>query len=296
MAGMFIEDEPELFSRLERNLSPYQFPIRTCHGDFRQFVEEIAKLADSHTVFLYVDPFQPGQLKFGDLVAVYRKIYRGQSVETLINFLSTGFVRRTQGLRPRAFDGDALDTRNAEVRECNEIVGGDYWQQTVYESSLSQRDRIDSVATGYARRLDEWFKYVLPYPIRERYSHEQPKYHLIFGSRHPDAIELMNRAMVKARREFVGAFSVDGNLFENQPAQEVVKQSEVESLIIKTSCLVGRTKWKLLRVEATLSDPCRYTDSELNRGIKAAISTGKLRSTATGSKIDDNAEVWLLAN
>lgn len=294
VVGMFIEAEFALFSQLESSLSSYKFPIRTRQGGFLKFIDEILDLADSHTVFLYVDPFQPGQLRFHDLISVYSKIRSGQSVETLINFMSTGFVRRAQGLRSRASNGSALDPQHHEVLACNEIAGGDYWQQAVCDDSLNQRDRIDAVVSGYAGRLKEWFAHVLTCPIRGRYGDEQPKYHLIFGSRHTDAFELMNRAMVKARREFVGSFFVDGMLFENQPEQEVVKPSEIEDLIVRTAILVGRTSWKLLRVRATLSEPCMYNDSELNKAIKAGISSGKLGSTATGRKIENDADVWPL--
>lgn len=296
VTGMFIEAEPTLFERLESNLSSCQFPVHSRQGDFLQFVDEIAKLADNHTVFLYVDPLKPGDLKFGDLRSVYNRIHRGQSVETLINFMSTGFVRRAQGLRSRAFNGDTLDTQHHEVLACNDIAGGDYWQGVVDDASMSQRDRIDSVVRSYAERLEEWFKYVLPYPIRERYGDEQPKYHLIFGSRYPGAIDLMNRAMAKAQRDFVRQFSVQGMLFPNQPAAEVVTPAAIEMLILNTAKRLGRAKWRDLRIQATLSEPHRYTDSELNAAIKSAISSGKLHSSANGSKIEDDADVWPLTS
>ena len=294
VTGMFIEAEPALFAKLESNLSTFQFPARTRQGSFLQFVDEIADLADTHTVFLYVDPFQPGQLKFSDLKSVYSKIHMGQSVETLINFMSTGFVRRAQALKPKAFNGDTLNSQHPEVIACDDIAGGDYWHQAVYYSGMKQRDLIDSVASGYAKRLDIWFRYVLKYPIREHYNDQQPKYHLIFGSRHPDAIDLMNRAMVKARREFVGGFSVAGMLFENQPAQEVVIPSEIQELILSTARRTGRTTWRNLRIQATLDRPCMYTDSEFNKAIKSAIKDGKLGSTVNGSKIENDSDVWLL--
>ena len=44
--GMFIETDSGRFAQLESNLSSYQFPVRTRQGDFLQFVDEIAELAD----------------------------------------------------------------------------------------------------------------------------------------------------------------------------------------------------------------------------------------------------------
>lgn len=291
---MFIETRSEWFAQLKHNLSTCAFPVRTCHGDFLEFLPEIEELANTHTVFLYVDPFKPGQVKFGDLGTVYRKLRQGQSVETLMNFMSTGFVRRAQSARERASVGGQLDTQHPDILACDEIAGGDYWQDAVCDSGMSHGNQIDSVASGYAKRLTEWFKYVLPYPIRENYGDEPPKYHLIFGSRHPDAIDLMNDAMVKARREFVGAFFVKDMLFANQPAEEVVVPGEIEELLLDTAKWLSRTTWRDLRIQAILAKPCMYTTSELNKGIKVAISSGKLGSKATGRTIENKADVWPL--
>jgi len=293
--GMFIESNDNLHKRLKENLAPFEFPIVTRLGDFHAYVEEIQSYARTHSTFLFVDPIRPRDLRFHDLALVYDKLRSGRSVETLVNFLSTGFVRRALGLLDRARQQGVLLSAHPEVTTCDSIAGGTYWQQIVLEESLSQRERIHRVAQGYADSLHQWFQYVLPFPIRQRYGDEQPKYHLIFGSRHPDALELMNCAMVKARREIVDATFVDGMLFPNQPGEEVVDPALVEDLIVRTSTEVGRTTWKLLRVAATISAPCKYTEAELNRAIKAAIKSKRVLSTSTGQRIEKAAEVWPVA-
>ena len=212
----------------------------------------------------------------------------------MINFPSTGFVRRALGLRARAVLHGALDPNHPEVVACNEIAGGIYWQDSVTDETLAQRTRIDQVADGYAVSLHQWFKFVLTYAIRERYEDEQPKYHLVFGSRHPDAIDLMNRAMVKARRDFIGTRFVDGMLFDNQPAEEVIDPHEIGQAILDTIARIRKTTWKLLRVHATISHPCKYNDSEFNRAIKEAIKSGRIGSSSLGRKVEDDADVWSL--
>ena len=235
---------------------------------------------------------KPWDLLFHDLKSVYDKLHGGQSVETLVNFMSTGFVRRALGLLPRATGPQGLQKTNDEVLACDAIAGGTYWQDIVVDETISQRKKIEKVAAGYSDCLHKWFKYVLAYPIRERYEDEQPKYHLIFGSRHPDAVDLTNRAMVKARRKFVGARYIDGMLFPNQPAKEVAESHEVQRLILETLEHFQRTTWKLLRVHATIAAPCMYTDTEWNREIKTLIQSGTVGSRCSGHRIQDNAEVW----
>ena len=291
--GMFIEVHPKLFRRLTTNLSDSAFPVRILQGRFQDYEDDLLALAKSHTIFLYVDPIKPGDLHFEDLRVVYDQLRHGQSIETLVNFMSTGFLRRVLGLRGRADRHGEFDPTHTEVLEANGIAGGTYWQGFAFDEQLSQRDRVDSIASGYASQLNRKFKWVLKYPIREKLGDEYPKYHLIFGSRYPDAVDLMNRAMVKARRQFVDAQCVEGMLFENQPLEEIVVPREVRIALLETAEQIGRTTWKLLRIHATIASLCKYNDSEWDRAIKEAIKLGELRSTSLGNRKEQNAEVWV---
>jgi hypothetical protein len=102
----------------------------------------------------------------------------------------------------------------------------------------------------------------------------------------------MNRAMVKARREFVGAQFVKGYLFPNQPENEVVEPAEIYKAVISTSRLIGKVKWKELRVRATVANPCMYNDSEFNGAIKRLIQNDTLKSDRAGKMIQEDAWVW----
>ena len=292
--GVFIENDDKRFERLKACLARVEIPAQIKRGDFRNHVDELSALATTHSLFVYLDPIRPTHLLFDDLASVYDKLQRGQSVETLINFMSSGFVRIAQGIA--GSKGGAVlqeDIDHPQVARCDEIAGGGYWREVIVDPSLSQAQRVDAVANGYAQQLSRWFKWVLKYPIRERYQDELPKYHLVFASRHPDAVELMNRAMVTARRKFVGARFVEGMLFPNQPEKEIIQPDEIEEAVLKTARTGGRTNWKLLRVHTTMHYPCLYTESEINQAIKRAIQRGTLNSTALGTKIQDEAPVWV---
>jgi len=296
VVGLFIEKDDELHKQLVTNTNKFKFPTEVKHGDFHEFVHEIEMLARTHSIFVYLDPIKITQLSFNDLASVYEKLKHGQSVETLINFLSTGFTRLAQGLVGRLGDSVIFDMEHTETERCNNIAGGEYWQEIIIAAGLDEGKRIDAIANGYSGQLRRWFSWVLNYPIREEYDHVMPKYHLVFGSRHPDAVDIMNRAMVKARREFVGSRFIDGMLFANQPEKEVINEKEIESMVLATSEMVGQTTWRLLRVHSTLQSPCLYTDTEINRAIKKAIKQGKLKSSATGTKIEQNARVWIASS
>ena len=293
VVGFFIEKDDELYQRLLTNVNELDVPTQARHGDFREYVDEIQNLARTHSTFVYLDPIGTTHLSFDDLAVVYEKLRDGQSVETLINFLSAGFTRLAQGLSGRLGDSVLFDMDHSETARCNRIAGGEYWQTIILAAGLSERQRIDAIADGYSDQLGRWFPWVLKYPIRDKYEDEKPKYHLIFGSRHPDAVDLMNRAMVTARREFVGSRFIEGMLFPNQPKEELIDEKEIESAVLETSEAIGSTTWKLLRVHTTQRYPCLYTDSEINRSIKKAIKHGSLKSSAKGTRIEQDARVWM---
>lgn len=249
-------------------------------------------LAQDRTVFVYLDPIKPSDLLFADMVSVYKQLERGRSVEVLINFMSTGFLRAVRGLGRWILTDAGSQSEYEQVYRWNDVAGGTYWQDVAFDGQMSNADRIEQLAKGYSLELQQWFEWVIRYPIREKYSDKFPKYHLTFGSRHLDAIELMNRAMVKARREFIGAAFVEGFLFPNQPDKEVVRPGDIEKIIAEVCRTFGRITWKDLRVRSTVEHPCRYTDSEFNRAIKGAIQKGVLCSDCSGKRIEESAWIW----
>jgi three-Cys-motif partner protein len=287
-----IEKNPILYDRLIHNIQSSPAPTAARLGSFRDYIDEIADLAKNHTVFVYLDPIRPSDLFFNDLQSVYDQLKHGQSVETLVNFMTTSFLRAVRGFANRILLQGTLQLDHPLVIKWNKIAGGTYWHDVAFNPSFTENQRADRLAEGYVKQLHRWFDWVIPYPIREKYKHVSPKYHLIFGSRYPGALELMNRAMVTARREFIKAGFIQGFLFPNQPDKEVIRPEEIRKMVIRTSLKLGNATWTQLRINATLANPCLYTDSEFNRAIKQAIRERLLLSDCTGKKIEEDALIW----
>lgn len=291
--GYFVEKNPELYERLSVNTKEFSFPVFVKKGDFRNYVKEIGEFSKTHTVFIYLDPIKTSHLIFNVLESVYNNLSQGQSVETLINFLSTGFLRAVRSLENDIVEDGILKENHALVKKWDDIAGGTYWHDIVFPATFKPHNLADydRLAEGYREQLSQWFKWRLSYPVCEKYN-QPPKYHLIFGSRHPDAIELMNSGMVKAWREFVGSRFIKGHLFANQPEEEVIRPEEIIKLIIQISKKVGKETWKMLRVHSTIAKPRMYNPSELNQAIKMTIKKGTLKSNCSGNKVEEDALVW----
>lgn len=291
VSAFFIEERPDFYQDLIKNTSDFTVPHEMREGTFREHVKELAALAKFCTMFVYLDPFKPEDLRFHDFQAVYDMIKSGQSIETLINFMSSSFLRAVSGIRQKITQQPLAN--KSLIRKWNEIAGGDYWQKILLNDSLSNSKKVDEIAKGYQEQLGKIFLYILSYPIRERYAHKFPKYHLIFGTRQTDAIDLMNRAMVKARREFVGAQFIKNMLFDNQPQKEVIDEKEIAQWVVSILKITKKCSWKSLRIQITLTYPCKYTDSEINQSIKKLIRNAKICSDCNGTKIQEDATVWL---
>jgi three-Cys-motif partner protein len=292
--GLYIEKDPILYKQLEEHMRDSPVPVRTRLGDFRDYLDEMTGLAKDHTVFVYLDPIKPSDLLFDDMASVYGQLKEGGSVETLINFMSASFIRAVSGFGKHIIQDRVLQTDQQSVVEWNNVAGGRYWQEIIFGCGASDTDWADRLANGYASKLHRWFDWVINFPIRAKYEHS-PKYHLVFGSSHPDGIELMNRAMVKARRELVEFEFVVGRLFPDEPENEVIDLGKVKRIVVETANQKGKMTWKWLRVYATIAHSGKYNDTDFNRAIKELIRDGQLGSECPGKKIEQKALIWPLS-
>ena len=289
--GYFIEMLPELHERLEGNLKSVTAPYTVKHDVFTNCIAEISEMSKDCTVFLYIDPFKPSCLLFDDMKNVYNSLKRGSSVETLINFMGTSFCRGIYGSQSKSILKGTLEP-NQQLEEWNKIAGGDYWQSHILNHELGFEQKAQAIADGYTERLRDWFRWTICYAIKEKYEHKYSKYHLVFGSRHHDAISLMNDAMVKARREFVGVLS-SGMLFNMTPEKEEISEAEIRNLVVESLKFYGKTRWEILRAICMTKKPCFYTTGEINRAIKKAIQEKAINSDCDGSKIFERAPLWV---
>ena len=135
-----IEPEPELFERLRRNVD-FAF-AQAKLGAFTDYVDEIRSLAQTHTVFLYVDPYTAGDIDWAALDRISEQIQRaGTSVELLMNFNTPSFVRwGLSALQQHVpvVNGDAEDPEETDAaieppdhERLNHVVGGDWWRGVI---------------------------------------------------------------------------------------------------------------------------------------------------------------------
>ena len=121
-----------------------------------------------------------------------------------------------------------------------------------------------------------------------KYHHRVPKYYLIFATRHEDGLELINDAMCKARREFLGNEFNRGMLFDFIPEVELPDLTKLRSSLFALIPQDGRLTRKALRLKGLVKYFGRYEIKDYNAAIAEMLKAGKLHSSTGKTRINDD--------
>lgn len=287
-----IEANEESAAQLARLLEKFQFV--TCrHAEFVDTLPDILTAIESHSVFLYLDPFAIKGLSLESLVSIFEWVHRRRSVEVLINFNATAFARCARAAL-KTETGDEPDdeqiSRSVTHDELNSFAGGDWWRPVVLKK-LPFAQEVSELVTGYCGRLREHFSEVCFHEIREHINHVAPKYVLVFASRHPHALLLMNDEMVKSRDHLVDE-SRDraGMLFEMAPLKYVPNPDELDNLV--PDFLTERMSRGDLILKIVRSRFGRFSTGQMRKSITQQIKMGRIQSITGKSRINDTIAIW----
>lgn len=306
VSAEFIEADPLNFEALRSVVKEFGAGIVARCGTFEEIVPELARRAKRNSVFLYVDPYTVKGLVFDRMRAVYDQIHQSSaSVELLLNLNVATFMRwalaavkRHEGRSPDSLDSEA-DYQADDPTECPElatldaIAGGDYWRVIAEDASLPFASRLERFSHGYRQRLASSFKYVASCEVKERFAHQVPKYLLVFGTRHPDGLELMNEAMCKARRRAVEREFVRDRLFDMTPEDEAENPEAVAAKVLAVLNDRGTLTRHELRVEAIRRDFGRYTCKDFNRAVDALVKSSRVFTSTGKPRINDHVQIGL---
>jgi three-Cys-motif partner protein len=172
----------------------------TVHGgDAEEFLGLLLAECAGLPLFGFLDPYGRG-LPPRPLIRLMNRTrdrHGRPQTELLINF-SDPMIRRTGGLltsaSPQPQDPVTLARMDA-------VCGGDWWRQA-YTAARSNSTGVRAVVSGYRQRLERatssrtWCV-----PVRNR-GHQEPRYYLIFLSRHPDGLWEFGEAVSSAAEEW----------------------------------------------------------------------------------------------
>lgn len=282
--GLFLEKKKKYFKKLENLIMPHGDYIKVLQTDFTGYISKIAEMAQSHTVFLYVDPYGITELNFDELSKIYEQINKsGASVEVLMNFNSPGFVRcglvalemepalTDSELADEVDDESLTDIQGLTPQQMDEIAGGDYWKDVIVDSNLSFPEKEQKISELYANQMNKYYPITVDYPIKAKYHHRIPKYRLLYGTRHPDGIFLMNDIMYDARERFLKSEFADGKLFDTRPIEEQKDMMAFTKKIYEIVSKKGTIARKLVKLLAMQDFFCRYKTGDYSKAITSLL-------------------------
>lgn len=302
--GEFIEADEDNHQKLTQVLEPFSAFATPRLGVFDDLLPDLAARARENTVFLYVDPYTVKGLLFARMKEVYDQIRRSSaSVELLLNLNVPTFMRwalaalkRKDEVPTEASDGEADyqaddPEERIELTLLDSIAGGDYWRGIASDPALSFVQKLDSFTEGYLSRLVSSFTFATSCEIKSKYEHQVPKYHLVYATRHPDGVELMNDAMCKARREFLGSRFVKGMLFDMTPEEE---KPDVDSLANDLANILqakGVLTRKALRNQGLWAHFGQHESKDYNLAVTNLLKAGRIHSSTGKSRINDDVRL-----
>lgn len=304
--GEFVEADADNHRKLTKVLEPYRDFATPRLGVFDDLLPDLAGRARENTVFLYVDPYTVKGLLFARMKEVYDQIRKSSaSVELLLNLNVPTFMRwalaalkRKEEVPTEATDGEADyqaddPEERVELTVLDGIAGGDYWRAVASDPALPFVQKLDRFTDGYLSRLVSSFSFAASCEIKSKYEHQVPKYHLIYATRHPDGVELMNDAMCKARREFLGNQFAKGFLFDMTPDQEKPDVDALADALITILREKGILTRKVLRGLGLSAHFGRHESKDYNLAVTNLLKAGRVHSGTGKTRINDDVRLSL---
>jgi len=314
------ENYQPFYKHLVTVLKPFSFAEalrKDCFSD----VVNIAQLASTHTMLLYIDPCDVVQLNLAKLGLIFDKVRQNSSVEAMIVFMARAFMRQAALARsvemrlegtgelsdPLARDvedddkamwlevlhGDETAAQHAQSQKhqalLSDIAGGDYWQVIVQDSTISWEEKCARLVDEYRQRLRGWFKLVEALPVHPDKS-PVPKYWIAFMSRYEPAFDLFNRAACDVIRTQRQNFqNQPGTLFAGMESQpETALPQTVDRAVKRAAQAPPLCRWKELRWRTCGNrNVGKFTDSEVNQSIKRLLKNDWVGG-ASGDKVEED--------
>jgi len=287
-----IEREPDTFARLQALFADDPV-VETRNASLEDSIDDIRARAVGRSLFLYLDPWTVRGLELTGLHPVFDLVRHGQSVEALINFNAVTFGRWALAALKRPpppdIEEDEVPTR-PEIEELDRIVGGGWWQDVV-STKATFREQVTSIVEGYCHQLRSRFREVCCYELFHRSRHQLPKYVLVFASRHPDAMELMNDEMVQSDRALLeqeAAGQID--LFDVTVTGLSTDADQIRSRLEE----FGKhpIERKALVQEVLRADFGRYLGKEVRAQIRQCLKVGVMKSATGKVQVGNKDRVW----
>ena len=171
-------------------------------ADSKELLIYLTPKLQDQTLLVYLDPFGLEGCEFETLMPLLTRS-TDSSTEIIININMPEFHRRA-GREAIQMGKEIPAEIGVHHSFLNKIFGGDYWKTFEFDSTMDNKPKLRElkVMEEYCKKLEQCFPFTRFCPVRE--SKTGPtKYFIVFCSRHPDALWLMNDIMRNAYQKYI---------------------------------------------------------------------------------------------
>jgi three-Cys-motif partner protein len=289
----FVNKGPRHHAELARTLDPFTkagfaHPVL---GNSEGFLHDIRKHITDQTVFVYLDPFG---LKGCGFDAIRALLERGTkfSTEVLIN-LNMPALHRLAAVRSMTRGSADSNIIRGFHSTLDSVLGSSDWRDVMWDDRIGPADKEERIVNAYKQRLARFLRYVCSCPVREA-DETRVKYHIVFASRHVDALLLMNDIMLDAYNQHTfDAALQDMPLFaDGQLDWKESRQGEREALA-SVICQTVEEQPRRTRSEVwqhvVLGHFMQFRESEFRQVAAELVGRGNLQcpTPRRGNRLND---------
>ncbi len=271
--AVFINKNQEHHYKLSKVLTKAQWltSAKPVLGDTTLLLPQLYARLHEKSVLLYLDPFGPTGCQFS-LLQPFLERDPNYSTEILLTMNIPGLHRLAT--RRAVENGRQEEQMIKDFHQTlTDVLGGDYWKNIMWQSSLSAEDKELKLIEAYQMKLAQYMPYTGFCPVREQ-KDKRIKYFIVFASRHSHTPTLLNDAMLKAY--YKGMYDADypnGSIWSWEDLRDT---SSLEAIILETVAQnQGKTR-EAIWLEIVLKHFMVYQEKEYRKEIQKLVDVGKL--------------------
>ena len=292
--GISANRDKESHKKLEIALKKYIEGKKaiTILGSAQDLLEELKNIVGNATLLIYLDPFGLKGCEF-KLLEPYLGRDKRFSTEIVINMSMPTLHRLSTR---KAIKEERISLRSEKLNQAlTEILGGEYWKEIMW-SNLPAEDKEKNVVEKYVNMLRKYLPYVGFCPVREKLG-KRVKYYMIFASRHPDALLLMNDIMFRAYFEIMHEIQFEGTLFEKVlDWKDVSEAGNIEKVIIEHVEKKPGISRKDLWLEIVKDNFMKWDSTFFKSSIKKLIfeDPPKIRFISLTNRFNEDSKLYII--
>ena len=285
-SAYFVNKRPEHHQALTRTLGGFietgiAHPIL---GQGESFLSDLTGQLRDQTVFVYLDPFG---IKGCNFNATKRLLQRSASTSTeILMTLSMPVLHRLAAHRSGRGDTHGMVSRFHALLDA--VLGDVAWRDVMFDDGLAAAQKEEFIIAAYCEELRKYIRYACSCPVRDR-DNSRTKYYIVFASRHPHALLLMNDIMLSAYQDHTFAQTREAlPLFEpildDWRTTRTAQQETLAGLIPGIVGRVGQITRGGLWERIVLTNFMAYREAEFRDAIQALVKTGAIVSESVSKQ------------